>query len=214
MLGNLGKSLTNTMKKLAGMTVIDEKTIKEVVKDIQRALIQSDVNISLVLNLSKKIEDRALNEKPPKGITPREHVITIVYEEMVNLLGSEPHELEINDKPFKIMFLGLQGSGKTTTIGKLCRFLQKKGFSPAVVSTDTWRPAAYEQLRQLTEEMQISLYGDPDNKDAVDLARKGLKSLKIKKSSYLIQQEDIKKKKIFLMKWRSFLLLLSQMKQC
>ncbi len=181
MLGNLGKSLTNTMKKLAGMTVIDEKTIKEVVKDIQRALIQSDVNISLVLNLSKKIEDRALNEKPPKGITPREHVITIVYEEMVNLLGSEPHELEINDKPFKIMFLGLQGSGKTTTIGKLCRFLQKKGFSPAVVSTDTWRPAAYEQLRQLTEEMQISLYGDPDNKDAVDLARKGLKKFKNQK---------------------------------
>ncbi len=158
-----------------------KKTIKEVVKDIQRALIQSDVNISLVLKLSKKIEDRALNEKPPKGITPREHVITIVYEEMVNLLGSEPHELEINDKPFKIMFLGLQGSGKTTTIGKLCRFLQKKGFSPAVVSTDTWRPAAYEQLRQLTEEMQISLYGDPDNKDAVDLARKGLKKFKNQK---------------------------------
>ena len=100
---------------------------------------------------------------------------------MVNLLGSEPHELEINDKPFKIMFLGLQGSGKTTTIGKLCRFLQKKGFSPAVVSTDTWRPAAYEQLRQLTEEMQISLYGDPDNKDAVDLARKGLKKFKNQK---------------------------------
>ena len=181
MLGNLGKNLTNTMKKLAGMSVIDEKTIKEVVKDIQRALIQSDVNIQLVLQLSKGIEDRSLNEKPPKGITPREHVITIVYEEMVNLLGREGHELEIEGKPFKIMFLGLQGSGKTTTIGKLCRFLQKKGFSPAVVSTDTWRPAAYEQLKQLTEEMQISLYGDPNNKDAIDLAKKGLKKFKNQK---------------------------------
>lgn len=181
MLGNLGKKLTNTMKKLVGMTVIDEKTIKEVVKDIQRALIQSDVNINLVLKLSKKIEDRTLNEEPPKGITPREHVITIVYEEMVNLIGNEPHELEINEKPFKIMFLGLQGSGKTTTIGKLCKFLQKKGFSPALVSTDTWRPAAYEQLRQLTEEMQISLYGDPENKDTVDLAEKGLKKFKNQK---------------------------------
>jgi len=169
------------MKKLAGMTVIDEKTIKEVVKDIQRALIQSDVNIQLVLQLSKEIEDRSLNEEPPKGITPREHVINIVYQEMVNLLGSEPHELEITGKPFKIMFLGLQGSGKTTTIGKLCRFLQKKGFSPAVVCTDTWRPAAYEQLKQLTEEMQISLFGDPENKDAVDLARKGLKQFKNQK---------------------------------
>jgi len=181
MLGNLGKSLTNTMKKLAGMSVIDKKTIKEVVKDIQRALIQSDVNIQLVLKLSKKIEDRALNEKPPKGITPREHVITIVYEEMVNLLGEKAHELEIKTKPYKIIFLGLQGSGKTTTIGKLCRFLQKKGFSPAVVCTDTWRPAAYEQLKQLTEEMHISLYGDPSNKDAVDLARKGLKEFKNQK---------------------------------
>ena len=181
MLGNLGENLTNTMKKLAGMSVIDKKVVKEVVKDIQRALIQSDVNIQLVLKLSKTIEDRALNEEPPKGITPREHVITIIYEEMVNLLGSEAKELEINKKPFKILFLGLQGSGKTTTIGKLCKYLQRKGFSPAVVCTDTWRPAAYEQLRQLTEDMQIQLYGDPDNKDALDLAEKGLKHFKNQK---------------------------------
>ena len=154
MLGSLGENLTNTMKKLAGMSVIDKKVVKEVVKDIQRALIQSDVNIKLVLKLSKTIEERALNEEPPKGITPREHVITIIYEEMVNLLGSEAKELEINKKPFKIMFLGLQGSGKTTTIGKLCKYLQRKGFSPAVVCTDT---------------------------DALDLAEKGLKHFKNQK---------------------------------
>ena len=181
MLGNLGENLTNTMKKLVGMSVIDKKTIKEVVKDIQRALIQSDVNIKLVLDLSKKIETRSLEEKPPKGITPREHVITIIYEEMVNLLGSETVGLDINERPYKILFLGLQGSGKTTTIGKLCRFLQKKGFNPAVVCTDTWRPAAYVQLKQLTEEMDVPLYGDPDNKDALDLARKGLQEFKNRK---------------------------------
>ena len=100
---------------------------------------------------------------------------------MVNLLGSEAVDLSIDQKPFKILFLGLQGSGKTTTIGKLCKYLQKKGFSPAVVCTDTWRPAAYEQLKQLTEEMQISLYGDPENKDALDLAEKGLKEFKNQK---------------------------------
>lgn len=181
MLGSLGENLTNTMKKLVGMSVIDKKTIKEVVKEIQRALIQSDVNIALVLDLSKKIENRALKEEPPKGITPREHVITIIYEEMVNLLGSEAVGLDINQKPYKILLLGLQGSGKTTTIGKMCRYLQKKGFNPAVVCTDTWRPAAYEQLRQLTEEMQIPLYGDPENKDALDLAKKGLQEFKNKK---------------------------------
>ncbi|MDO5848618.1 MAG: signal recognition particle protein Srp54 [Methanobrevibacter sp.] len=181
MLGSLGENLTNTMKKLVGMSVIDKKTIKEVVKEIQRALIQSDVNIALVLDLSKKIEKRALEEEPPKGITPREHVITIIYEEMVNLLGKDAVGLDINQKPYKILLLGLQGSGKTTTIGKMCRYLQKKGFNPAVVCTDTWRPAAYEQLRQLTEEMQIPLYGDPENKDALDLAEKGLKEFKNKK---------------------------------
>ena len=181
MLGSLGENLTNTMKKLVGMSVIDKKTIKEVVKDIQRALIQSDVNIKLVLELSKKIESRALEEEPPKGITPREYVITIIYEEMVNLLGKEAVGLDINDRPYKILFLGLQGSGKTTTIGKLCRYLQKKGFNPAVVCTDTWRPAAYEQLKQLTEEMDVPLYGDPNNKDALDLAKKGLEEFKNRK---------------------------------
>jgi signal recognition particle subunit SRP54 len=184
MLGNLGKNLTNTMKKLAGMSIIDEEMVKEVVKEIQRALIQSDVNIKLVLKLSKSIEERALKEEPPKGITPKEHIVTIVYEELVNLLGEKAEEIEIDKKPFKILFLGLQGSGKTTTIGKLTRYLQKKGFNPAIVCTDTWRPAAYEQLRQLTEEMNVPLYGDPENKDALDLAKKGLE--KFKKQSLII----------------------------
>ena len=178
MLGDLGKNLTKTMKKLAGMTIIDEEVVKEVVKDIQRALIQSDVNIKLVLKLSKTIEERSLNEEPPKGITAKEHVIRIVYEELVNLLGEKPVEIEITSKPYKILFVGLQGSGKTTTIAKLSKYLQKKGYNPAVVVSDTWRPAAYEQLRQLTEETNVPLYGDPDNKNALDLAQKGLNEFK------------------------------------
>ncbi|HOI71909.1 MAG TPA: signal recognition particle protein Srp54 [Methanobacterium sp.] len=178
MLGNLGKNLTKTMKKLAGMTIIDEDVVKEVVKDIQRALIQSDVNIKLVLKLSKTIEERSLNEEPAKGVTAKEHVIRIVYEELVNLLGERAVEIEITTRPYKILFMGLQGSGKTTTIAKLSKYLQKKGFKPAVVVSDTWRPAAYEQLLQLTEDMNVPLYGNPENPDALDLARKGLNEFK------------------------------------
>ncbi len=178
MLGNLGKNLTKTMKKLAGMTIIDEDVVKEVVKDIQRALIQSDVNIKLVLKLSKTIEERSLNEEPAKGVTAKEHVIRIVYEELVNLLGERAVEIEITTRPYKILFMGLQGSGKTTTIAKLSKYLQKKGFNPAVVVSDTWRPAAYEQLLQLTEDMNVPLYGNPENPDALDLARKGLNEFK------------------------------------
>ncbi len=178
MLGNLGKNLTKTMKKLAGMTIIDEEVVKEVIKDIQRAFIQADVNIKLVLKLSKTIENRSLNEEPPKGITPKEHVVRIVYEELVNLVGEKPATIDITTKPYKILFVGLQGSGKTTTIAKLAKYLQKKGFNPAIVVTDTWRPAAYEQLKQLTEDMNLSIYGDPNNKDALDLAKKGLNEFK------------------------------------
>ena len=178
MLGNLGKNLTKTMKKLAGMAIIDEEVVKDVIKDIQRALIQADVNIKLVLNLSKTIEARALNEEPPKGVTPKEHVIKIVYEELVHLLGKKAKEVEIKKKPYKILFVGLQGSGKTTTIGKIARYLQKKGFNPAIICTDTWRPAAFEQLRQLTQNLNLPLYGDPDIKDAMDLARNGLMEFK------------------------------------
>ncbi len=178
MLGNLGKNLTKTMKKLAGMTIIDEEVVKEVIKDIQRAFIQADVNNKLVLKLSKTIEDRSLNEEPPKGTTPKEHVVRIVYEELVKLVGEKPATVEITTKPYKILFVGLQGSGKTTTIAKLAKYLQKKGFNPAIVVTDTWRPAAYEQLKQLTEDMNLSIYGDPKNTDALDLARKGLNEFK------------------------------------
>jgi signal recognition particle subunit SRP54 len=178
MLGSLGKNLTKTMKKLAGLTIIDEEVVKEVIKDIQRAFIQADVNIKLVLKLSKTIENRSLNEEPPKGITPKEHVVRIVYEELVNLVGEKPATVEITTKPYKILFVGLQGSGKTTTIAKLAKYLQKKGFNPAIVVTDTWRPAAFEQLKQLTEDMNLSIYGDPKNKDALDLARKGLNEFK------------------------------------
>jgi signal recognition particle subunit SRP54 len=178
MLGNLGKNLTKTMKKLAGMTIIDEEVVKEVIKDIQRAFIQADVNIKLVLKLSKTIEDRSLNEEPPKGTTPKEHVVRIVYEELVKLVGEKPATVEITTKPYKILFVGLQGSGKTTTIAKLAKYLQKKGFNPTIVVTDTWRPAAYEQLKQLTEDMNLSIYGDPKNTDALDLARKGLNEFK------------------------------------
>ena len=174
MLEGLSDSLTKTMKKLAGMSIIDKKTLKEVTKDIQRALIQSDVNVKVVFALTKNIEKKALEEELPKGMSPKEHVMRIVYQELVNLIGEKPEELKITHKPFKIMMLGLQGSGKTTTTAKLVRHLRKRGLTCAIICTDTWRPAAYEQLKQLTEDMDTPVFGDPKNPDAIDLAQKGL----------------------------------------
>ena len=186
MLEGLSESLTKTMKKLAGMSVIDKKTLKEVTKEIQRALIQADVNVKVVFALTKKIEKRALEEELPKGLSPKEHVIRIVYQELVNLIGEKPEELKITKKPYKIMMLGLQGSGKTTTTAKLAKHLKKKGYTSAIVCTDTWRPAAYEQLKQLTEPLGVPVYGDPENKDAVDLAKEGLEKFQSKYDVLLI----------------------------
>ena len=109
----LSSSLRNTLKKIAGTMFVDEKLVDELVKDIQRALLQSDVNVQLVFNLSKDIKKRALDEKPAKGISAKEHLIKIVYEELVKFLGKEQKGIEIKDKkPFKIMMVGLFGSGK------------------------------------------------------------------------------------------------------
>lgn len=199
MLEGLSDSLSQTMKKLAGMSIIDKQTLKEVTKDIQRALIQSDVNVKVVFALTKKIEKRALEEELPKGLSPKEHVMRIVYEELVNLVGEEPEELKITHKPFKIMMLGLQGSGKTTTTAKLVKLLKKRGYTCAIVCTDTWRPAAYEQLRQLCEPLDTPVYGDPENQDAIDLAKKGLEKFENKYDIILVDTAGRHKEEQYLL---------------
>jgi signal recognition particle subunit SRP54 len=199
MLEGLSDSLSQTMKKLAGMSIIDKQTLKEVTKDIQRALIQSDVNVKVVFALTKKIEKRALEEELPKGLSPKEHVMRIVYEELVNLVGEEPEELKVTHKPFKIMMLGLQGSGKTTTTAKLVKLLKKRGHSCAIVCTDTWRPAAYEQLKQLCEPLDTPVYGDPENQDAIDLAKKGLEKFENKYDIILVDTAGRHKEEQYLL---------------
>ncbi|MBN2066558.1 MAG: signal recognition particle protein, partial [Candidatus Thermoplasmatota archaeon] len=154
---------------------VDSKLIKEVVRDIQRALLQADVNVKLVLELSKTIEKRALSEKPPAGMSNREHVIRIVYDELVNILG-DPRELPL--KKQIIMMVGLYGQGKTTTCGKLATYFKKKGLRPAVIAGDVHRPAAYEQLQQIANKVKIPFYGDKKEKDAVKVVKEGLNKFK------------------------------------
>jgi len=174
-LDDLGTSLKGTLKKIANAVHVDSKLIKEVVRDIQRALLQADVNVKLVLELSKTIEKRALSEKPPAGMSNREHVIRIVYDELVNILG-DPRELPL--KKQIIMMVGLYGQGKTTTCGKLATYFKKKGLRPAVIAGDVHRPAAYEQLQQIANKVKIPFYGDKKEKDAVKVVKEGLNKFK------------------------------------
>lgn len=170
----LGSSLQDALKKLVGAGRIDERTVNEVVKDIQRAMLQADVNVKMVMTLSKNIKDRALNEEVPPGMGPREHVIRIVYQELVNILGDGT---DIPLKPQKIMMIGLQGSGKTTTTSKLARYFQRKGLKPAVICADTFRPGAYQQLKTLCEGLNVPFYGEEGNPDAVGIVERGLEEL-------------------------------------
>ncbi len=165
-LDKLGESLKGTLNKITNSIFVDEKLINELVKEIQRALLQSDTNVSLVLELSNKIKERAKNDPSP-GITKREQVIKIIYEELTNFLGKEPREIVIDKKPLQIMLVGLFGSGKTTTAGKLAKFYKKRGHKIAVMQTDTWRPAAYEQLKQLSEQVGVDFLGIKGEKDPV-----------------------------------------------
>lgn len=175
-LEHLGSSLYDALKKVFKASVVDEATVKELARDIQRALLQADVNVKLVLDISKRIEDRALQEKVPPGISRREHVIKVVYEELTRFLGDKAVPLKFEPgKRRIIMLVGIQGSGKTTVAAKLARYLQKRGLKPALVCADTFRPGAYAQLQQLATRINVPIYGDPKAKDAVKVVAEGLR---------------------------------------
>jgi signal recognition particle subunit SRP54 len=175
MLDNLSTSLKDALKKLAGKSVIDRAAVDDLVKDLQRALISSDVNVKLVMDLSKAVRTRSLDEQLPKGTNVREHVLRIVYQELVRLVWATT---DVKLEPQIILMAGLQGSGKTTTTAKLARYFQKKGMKAGVICADTFRPGAYEQLATLCAKINIPCFGNPQEKDAVKITREGLINLK------------------------------------
>lgn len=175
-LDRLGSSLTGAIKKLFKAGVIDEAAVKELVRDIQRALLQADVNVQLVLQISKNIEERALKEKVPPGVSRREHVIKVVYEELTRFVGDKPVPLKVEPgKKKTIMLVGIQGSGKTTHAAKLARYFQKRGLKVGLIAADTFRPGAYAQLQQLATRINVPIYGEEKAKDPVKVAKDGFK---------------------------------------
>ncbi len=177
-LENLGEGLRNAINKILRSTVADKAAVEELVKELQRALLTSDVNVELVFELSERIQKNALDETLPPGISRREHIVKIVYDELTDILGRKAYPLEI--KPGKaniIMLVGIQGSGKTTTVSKIARYLSKRGIKTGVVCADTFRAGAYEQLYQLVNELGVPFYGDQNSKNSVAVAKKGTEKL-------------------------------------
>ena len=175
MLDDLKTNLRAAIKKIVNSSGIDEELIKELSKDVQRALLQSDVNVKLVFEITKNLEERSLKETPPPGLSRKDHIVKILYDELSKLLGNET-EFSFNaGKINKVLMLGIQGSGKTTITAKLSKFLSKQGYKVGVVGADTYRPGALVQLRTMCEKANIEVYGEEKTKDSPQIVKNGLK---------------------------------------
>jgi signal recognition particle subunit SRP54 len=174
-LDDLKTNLRAAIKKIVNSSGIDEELIKELSKDVQRALLQSDVNVKLVFEITKNLEERSLKETPPPGLSRKDHIVKILYDELSKLLGNET-EFSFNaGKINKVLMLGIQGSGKTTITAKLSKFLSKQGYKVGVVGADTYRPGALVQLRTMCEKANIEVYGEEKTKDSPQIVKNGLK---------------------------------------
>src|ERR671930_1437415 len=190
MFDNLREGLRGALKKVVGASDINEELIDSICKDVQRSLLQSDVNVRLVISITQNLKQRALNEQPPKGLSRKDHIVTILYGELARLLGYTGETIKSFDKSQDleeqvisfnagkqniILMLGVQGSGKTTVTAKLARWLTKHGYRVGVIGADTWRPGALTQLRMNCSKINVEVYGEEENKNAVAIADKGLK---------------------------------------
>jgi signal recognition particle subunit SRP54 len=192
MFDNLRDNLRSALKKIVGASDVNEELIDSLCRDVQRALLLSDVNVKLVLSITTNLKERALKEQPPKGLSRKDHIITILYGELARLLGYTGEAIKSLDKmhmeeqqsgvasffkPGKqnvVLMLGIQGSGKTTVTSKLARWLTKHGYRVGVIGADTYRPGALTQLKMNCSKMNVEVYGQEGGKDAVGIAKNGL----------------------------------------
>jgi signal recognition particle subunit SRP54 len=177
-LEELSSALREAFRKFASRPYAEEQAINEFIKDIQRSLLKADVEVGLVLQLSDAIRKTA-KEKPPSGVSKKEQIIHRVYTELVNILGREKSTIDVSGPGVKkLLFVGIQGSGKTTTLAKVARLFQKKGLKVAVICADTYRPGALQQLTQLLDPYGIPVYGNEEEKDPVRLIKDMIKQVK------------------------------------
>ncbi|TBR25555.1 MAG: signal recognition particle protein [Candidatus Nitrosotenuis sp.] len=175
MLDNLKTSLRAAIKKIVNSSGIDEQLINELSRDVQKALLQADVNVKLVLQITENLKHRSLNETPPPGLSRKDHIVKILYDELASLLGKENEFSFKPGKLNKVLMLGIQGSGKTTISSKLAKFLTKQGYKVGVIGADTFRPGALVQLRTMCEKANVEVYGEENNRDSPAIVRNGLK---------------------------------------
>ena len=171
----LSSRLQEITRKLRGKTRITESDLKEVLREVKLALLEADVNYKIVKDFVKVIEEKALGQDVLKSLTPGQQVVKIVKDELVDLLGGEDSKISFSSNPPTIiMLVGLQGSGKTTTAGKLANIIRKQGKKPLLVACDVYRPAAIKQLQVVGKQLDIPVYANEETKDVSLIARQSI----------------------------------------
>lgn len=169
MLEKLSSALKRTTDKIANAIFLDKDLVDSIVRDLQRALIEADVNVQLVMQLSQKIKQEAFDERI-KGVEKKEHIIKILHDELIKILGKS-RELHLGKKN-TFMMIGLYGAGKTTTIGKLASYYSKRGYKVCAIGLDVHRPAAPEQLKQICDKLKVKCFISPEEKNPEKIWKK------------------------------------------
>src|SRR4030081_451940 len=172
MFDNLSDKLQRVFKNLRGEGKLSAANMEAALREIRVALLEADVNFKVVKQLIEAVKEKAMGEEVLASLSPTQQVVAIVRDELTRILGSHQSKLRFaNEPPSVILIVGLQGSGKTTSTGKLARWLSKNGHRPLLVSVDVYRPAAREQLKVIAREINQSLYeGAPEEKQSLELA--------------------------------------------
>ena len=186
MFENLGDRLQNVVNKIKGYGTITESNIDECVREIRLALLEADVNYKVVKEFVNNVKEKALGTEVTKSLKPGEQFVKILKDELVDLLGGEKEDLYISGKPSILMLVGLQGSGKTTTIGKLALLLRKKyKKNPLLVACDVYRPAAIDQLKTIGKELGIEVYSEGKG-NPVEISKNAIEYAKENKFDYVL----------------------------
>lgn len=187
MFSTLSEKLDVAFKNIKGQGRISELNIANTVKDIRRALVDADVNYKIAKEFTDKIRDQAMGEKVLTAVSPGQLMVKIVQDQLTDLMGGQESEFNISGNPAIILIAGLQGSGKTTFSGKLANYLKtKKGKSPMLVAADIYRPAAIDQLEVLGGQINVDVYSERENKDAVSIVQNALKEAKTRNKNVII----------------------------
>ena len=186
MFENLGDRLQSALDKIRGYGKITEENIGDMTREIRLALLEADVNYKVVKEFIANVKEKALGEEVAKSLKPGEMFVKIVKDELVDLLGGEKSDINTKGNPATLMLVGLQGSGKTTTIGKLANYLRKNyKKKPLLVACDIYRPAAIDQLKQLGKELNIEVYSEGKN-NPVEISKNAIKYAKENGYDYVL----------------------------